>query len=63
MIIKKVQELNRRQMIKVIKIALKEAYKSKVVDTQIQDSIIGIDKEYRNDADWLNQKLNEWINS
>ena len=45
----------------VIRIAAEEAYQSEVIDTLMEESIIGEGKEYRHKEDWLQSKVDGWF--
>ena len=45
----------------VIRIAAEEAYQNEVIDTLMEESIIGEGKEYRRKGDWLQSKVDSWF--
>lgn len=45
----------------VIRIAAEEAYQREVIDTLMEESIIGEGKEYHHKEDWLQSKVDGWF--
>jgi len=44
----------------IIHAALEEAYQDEVIDTDMEDSLIGEYKEYADKADWNECRIREW---
>lgn len=44
-----------------LRIAAEQAYQNEIVDTQMEQSLIGEDKEYADKEDWIGSRMMEWI--
>lgn len=49
-----------KQLEGLLKVALDEAYQQEVLDTGMESSWIGPEKEYADKSDWLQSKWAEW---
>lgn len=58
----KIHRLPVIQLRRIVFNALKEAYKSEIIDTQSQNCI-GTGQEYADKDDWMESKLSEWKES
>ena len=47
---------------KALRVAAEEAYKSEVVDTEMESSIIGEGEEYCSKEDWIETRMEGWLN-
>ena len=46
---------------KALKIAAEDMYESEIVETEMEDLVIGVENEYCDKEDWVESKMQEWI--